>query len=168
MLIHHYNKGTNGNTARGGARMMGSIVLYGWVESAWYLSREEEEGQDQNGSLDESDLDSSSEEAQLVTMAREFRMAGHFPDIDIHLDLGEIGDMRYNINVTRSGNNNTISEKEIRDRILDTLSSSKLPASRRKLSEQTGVDRKRLREVLEKLIQQKKIKVDAKGYSIYK
>lgn len=168
MLIHHYNKGTNGNTPKGGARMMGSIVLYGWVESAWYLSREEEEGRDQNQSLDESDLDSSSEEAQLVTMAREFRMAGHFPDIDIHLDLGEIGDMRYNINVTRSGNNNTISEKEIRDRILDTLSSSKLPASRRKLSEQTGVDRKRLREVLEKMIQQKKIKVDAKGYSIYK
>ena len=169
MVIHHYNKGTNqGSSQRGGARMMGSIVLYGWVESAWYLSREEENGQDSDRAVDESDLDNSSEEAQVVTMAREFRMAGHFPDIDIHLDLGEVGDMKYNATVAKAGNNHTISEREIKDRIIDTLSSSNLPASRRKLSEQTGVDRNRLREVLEKMVQQKKIKVDAKGYSIYK
>lgn len=169
MVIHHYNKGgTTGTAQRGGARMMGSIVLYGWVESAWYLSRDEEDGQDSDRAVDESDLDHSSEEAQVVTMAREFRMAGHFPEIDIHLDLGEVGDMRYNVTVAKSGNNHTISEKEIQDRIMDTLSSSNLPASRRKLSEQTGVERSRLREVLEKMIQQKKIKVDAKGYSIYK
>ena len=169
MVIHHYNKGsTTGTAQRGGARMMGSIVLYGWVESAWYLSRDEEDGQDSDRAVDESDLDHSSEDAQVVTMAREFRMAGHFPEIDIHLDLGEVGDMRYNVTVAKSGNNHTISEKEIQDRIMDTLSSSNLPASRRKLSEQTGVERSRLREVLEKMIQQKKIKVDAKGYSIYK
>lgn len=168
MLIHHYNKGNAGNTQRGGARMMGSIVLYGWVESAWYLSREEEDGHDSDRAVDESDLDRSSEEAQVVTMDREFRMAGHFPEIDIHLDLGEIGDMKYNISVAKSGENHTISEREIQDRIMDTLSSSNLPASRRKLSEQTGIERNRLREVLNKMIQQKKIKVDAKGYSIYK
>ena len=169
MVIHHYNKGTSqGTSQRGGARMMGSIILYGWIESAWYLSRDEENGQDSDRAVDESDLDSSSESAQIVTMAREFRMAGHFPEIDIHLDLGEVGDMRYNVTVAKSGTNHTISEKEIQDRILDTLSSSNLPASRRKLSEQTGVERSRLREVLEKMIQQKKIKVDAKGYSIYK
>lgn len=147
---------------------MGSIVLYGWVESAWYLSREEEDGHDSGRAVDESDLDRSSEEAQVVTMDREFRMAGHFPEIDIHLDLGEIGDMKYNISVAKSGENHTISEREIQDRIMDTLSSSNLPASRRKLSEQTGIERNRLREVLNKMIQQKKIKVDAKGYSIYK
>ena len=168
MLIHHYNKGTTSGIQRGGARMMGSIVLYGWVESAWYLSREEEDGQDPDREMDEADLSNSSEEAQVVTLAREFRMAGHFSDIDVHLDLGEIGDMRYEISVAKAGQNHTISEKEIQDRILDTLSSSNLPASRRKLSEQTGVDRSRLREVLEKMIQQKKIRVDAKGYSIYK
>lgn len=168
MLIHHYNKGTNQGNTRGGARMMGSIVLYGWVESAWYLSREEENGEDQDRAIDESELDSSSGDAQIVTMDREFRMAGHFPVIDIHLDLGEIGDMRYNITVAKSGENHTISEREIEDRIMDTLSSSNLPASRRKLSEQTGIERSRLREVLEKMIKAKKIQATAKGYSIYK
>lgn len=168
MVIHHYNKGNAGMTQKGGARMMGSIVLYGWVESAWYLSREEETGESSDRAVDESDLDSSSEEAQVVTMTREFRMAGHFPEIDIHLDLGEIGDMRYNVSVAKSGDNHTISDKEIEDRIMDTLSGSNLPTSRRKLAEQTGVERKKLREVLEKLVQKKKVKVDAKGYSIYK
>ena len=168
MLIHHYNKGTNQGNTRGGARMMGSIVLYGWVESAWYLSREEENGEDQDRAIDESELDSSSGDAQIVTMDREFRMAGHFPVIDIHLDLGEIGDMRYNITVAKSGENHTISEREIEDRIMDTLSSSNLPASRRKLSEQTGIERSRLREVLEKMVKAKKIQATAKGYSIYK
>lgn len=169
MVIHHYNKGTNAGTSqRGGARMMGSIVLYGWVESAWYLSRDEENGQDTDRAVDESDLDSSSGDAQIVTMDREFRMAGHFPEIDIHLDLGEIGDMKYNITVAKSGENHTISEREIEDRIMDTLSSSNLPASRRKLAEQTGIEKKRLREVLEKLIKQKKVQATAKGYSIYK
>ena len=168
MVIHHYNKGTQGVSQKGGARMMGSIVLYGWVESAWYLSREEEDGNDPDREIDESDLDNSSEDAQIVTMTREFRMAGHFPEIDIALDLGEIGDSKYNVEVAKSGENHTISEREIQDRILDTLGGSNLPTSRRKLSEQTGVEKNRLRDVLNKLIQQKKVKVDGKGYSLYK
>ena len=36
LLVHHYNKGSAGEE-RGGQKMLGSVVLHGWVASAWYI-----------------------------------------------------------------------------------------------------------------------------------
>jgi hypothetical protein len=41
ILVHHYGKG--GEEKRGGQRMLGSATLHGWIESAWYLDRQEAE-----------------------------------------------------------------------------------------------------------------------------
>lgn len=109
MLLHHYNKGGM-NASKGGARMAGSIFLYSWIESAWYLSKEEEEEREES-------IDQSTEDASLkptkVTLGREFRMAGSYPDLDIYLSMGEIGNSDYSVDVAIAGQEVSNIEEDI-------------------------------------------------------
>lgn len=92
MVIHHYNKGSGGNTHwRGGQRMLGSTTLHGWIESAWYLQVMEP---DESQAVQ---VDQISKAPASVIMTREFRNAGHYPKIELKLRMGEFGDPTYEV-----------------------------------------------------------------------
>lgn len=162
MLIHHYNKGgTNNTTAKGGARMMGSIFLYGWIESAWYLTREITDTTSE-------EIDSQSDECAHITLSREFRMAGQFPDIDISFEMGEIGDPYYEVTVELAGQASNNRPQNLQEAIINLLSSRNTPISRRRLAEELGATREKLREALDALLEDKRIIAKGEGFIIYK
>lgn len=163
MVVHHYNKGGNNPQGRGGARMMGSILLYGWIESAWYLSKEDEE------EVNSDAVDNQSEDNTTIAMNREFRMAGQYPSIDISFSMGEVGDPYYEVDVslTSESEQPTSRPQNIQDSILNLLESSNTPVTRRRLSEDLGVPRSKLREALDALIEDKRIKARGEGFSLY-
>lgn len=164
MVIHHYNKGSNQQILRGGARMAGSIMLYGWVESAWYLTKvEEEEEEESTGLLDLSETSGSS----TVTLTREFRMAGGAPDMNIHFEMGEIGNPFYRVTTGPVGESQ-VTIKTLEDEIIELLKNSNSPVTKRALRENLGVDLKTLRKSLDNLIKLKKIVPMNKGYTISK
>ena len=72
-VIHHWRK-SQGNTKRGGQRMLGSTTLHGWVESAWYVQSGEE-----------------------VEVEREFRGAQDPPKIKLKLSLGDMDNNLYSV-----------------------------------------------------------------------
>lgn len=41
MILHHYAKSSSNNPRKGGQRMLGSQAFHGWVESALYLTKDE-------------------------------------------------------------------------------------------------------------------------------
>jgi hypothetical protein len=164
MVVHHYNKGNSNESGRkGGSRMMGSVILYGWIESAWYLSREGEEQEAQvNG---DPMVDESSTKPSVINMSREFRMAGRFPDIDIHIQMGEVGNPYYHVDVTISGE---ASPENIQDSILNLLQSSTVPMTRAAISEQLGLGKTQVKGVLDLLFKNKKIVANNGGFTVYK
>lgn len=163
MVIHHYNKGNQQTSLKGGARMAGSIMLYGWVESAWYLTKEDEEEPPSPGSVDISNASGSS----TVTLSREFRMAGSYPDLDIHFEMGEIGDPLYGVEVTAVGSSR-VTIKTLEDEILLLLGESNTAVSKRAIIENLGVDIRVAKKALEELLKNKKIVAINGGYSISK
>lgn len=166
MLIHHYNKGGTGSSS-GGSRMMGSIILYGWIESAWYLSKEVD-GEEEISIVDNmEDLASVSKEPAVVTMNREFRMTGAYPEIDIHLSMGEMGNPHYEAEVTLAGEK-SIEKSGVREALINLLESSTVPLSRMTLSEKLGLPDKRLKVLLDKLVLDKKLITTDRGFTIYK
>lgn len=84
ILVHHYNKGSAGQ--RGGQRMLGSTTLHGWIESAWYIQAQDP-------------VDGRA----LVTMDREFRGSGLHAKVDVALDIGDAGSMKYDVQVLPHG-----------------------------------------------------------------
>lgn len=94
ILVHHWNK--NSQVKRGGQRMLGSTILHGWIESAWYLSvntGEEEQ---------EEDDDIAKQAANVsLTMEREFRGAGTFPKVDIQVHMKPFGEMGYDVKIEK-------------------------------------------------------------------
>lgn len=164
MVIHHYNKGSNQQTLRGGARMAGSIMLYGWVESAWYLTKtDDEEDLPPNQRVDLSE----SSGASTITLSREFRMSGNYQDLDIHFEMGEIGNPNYRVTVGAAGEPH-VTIKTIEDEILGILSNSNAPVTKRALRENLGDNKNALNKALDSLLKSKKIVSRDKGYTIFK
>lgn len=163
MVIHHYNKGGGQQPLRGGARMAGSVMLYGWVESAWYLTRTEEEEEDPNSNVDFSEASGDA----TVTLTREFRMAGHFPELDIHFEMGEIGNPEYRVTPGGSGSSH-VTIRTLEDEILNLLRNSNAPITKRGLAENLGVDIEATRRAINNLLKDKKIVTMDKGYTIPK
>ena len=158
ILVHHYNKGGS-NQAKGGARMAGSIFLYGWIESAWYLSKEEDDPdpEDIDGSEEESSM-----EPRVVNMSREFRMSGAFPDIDIHISMGEIGSPEYKVDVTLAGKEQE--KLDVDEMVMNILNTSSAPRTSKELRDLLGVPKATLRKVLQELNESKKVTVKDGGY----
>ena len=163
MVIHHYNKGGAG-AIKGGARMMGSIILYGWVESAWYLTKEDD---DEDNSQIDIDVTQQKTEPTVVTLSREFRMASSFPDVDIHLTMGELGDPHYDVDVVPAGKN-VVSKAAIKKDILNMLTMTNASVTSAKVAEGLGMDHKQIRGILEEMAADKSILSTSKGFSIYK
>jgi hypothetical protein len=83
MVVHHWNK--SGSSSRGGQRMLGSVTLHGWVESAVYsLVKNEEEHE--------------------VTIDREFRSFPKPKTLDIRYTMGNPGDDMYEPEIYDDGN----------------------------------------------------------------
>lgn len=164
MVIHHYNKGSNQQALRGGARMAGSVMLYGWVESAWYLTKSDE---DEEAPLNQGADLAESSGASTITLTREFRMAGNYPDLDIHFDMGEIGNPEYHVTVGAAGEPH-VTIKTLEDEILGILRSSNAPITKRALRENLGVELSAIRKALDSLMKDKKIIPMDKGYTISK
>lgn len=80
MLIHHWNK--NGESKRGGQRMLGSTTLHGWTESALYASQ-----------APQTDMGFG------ISVEREFRGGGLLPKLDLAIREGEFGDPTYSVAV---------------------------------------------------------------------
>lgn len=84
MVVHHWNK--SGTSSRGGQRMLGSVTLHGWVESAIYsLIKNEEEHE--------------------VTIDREFRSFPKPKTIGIKYTMGNPGDDMYEPEIDDSAGN---------------------------------------------------------------
>lgn len=144
--------------------MAGSVMLYGWVESAWYLTKTEE-GEDPppNQNIDFSQASGSA----TVTLTREFRMAGQFPDLDVHFEMGEVGTPDYEVTVGGVGSNH-LTIRTLEDEILGQLANSNAPISKRYLAECLGVEPNIIRKAINNLIKLKKIVPQDKGYTIPK
>lgn len=164
MVIHHYNKGTGQQGLKGGARMAGSVMLYGWVESAWYLSKTEDE-EEVPTSTDVDFTESSG--CATVTLSREFRMAGGLPDLDVHFELGAIGDPRYKVTTGLAGVPQ-VTIKTIEEEILNLLGNSTLPLSKRAMMDSLGLDKEAIKKPLDNLLKDKKIVPINNGYAIPK
>ena len=164
MVIHHYNKVSNQQALRGGARMAGSVMLYGWVESAWYLTKSgEDEELPPSQDMDLAESSGSS----TITLSREFRMAGNYQDLDIHFEMGEIGNPSYRVTVGAAGEPH-VTIKTLEEEVLEILRNSNAPVTKRAIRESLGVDMAAVRKVLDNLLKSKKIVPMNKGYTIPK
>lgn len=164
LVVHHYNKGNQQGQLKGGARMAGSVMLYGWVESAWYITKvEEEEEPIPNQAIDYAEASGSA----TVTLSREFRMAGHFPDLDVHFDMGEIGNPQYNVTLGGPGSGH-VTIKTLEGEILNFLANSTVPLSKGTIQDNLGVDSKVLSKALNELVKSKKVVTINGGYTISK
>lgn len=164
LVVHHYNKGNQQGQLKGGARMAGSVMLYGWVESAWYITKvEEEEEPIPNQAIDYAEASGSA----TVTLSREFRMAGHFPDLDVHFDMGEIGNPQYNVTLGGPGSGH-VTIKTLEGEILNFLANSTVPLSKGTIQDNLGVESKVLSKALNELVKSKKVVTINGGYTISK
>ena len=164
LVVHHYNKGSQQGQLKGGARMAGSVMLYGWVESAWYITKvEEEEEPIPNQAVDYAEASGSA----TVTLSREFRMAGHFSDLDVHFDMGEIGNPQYNVTLGGPGSGH-VTIKTLEGEILNFLANSTVPLSKGTIQDNLGVESKVLSKALNELVKSKKVVTINGGYTISK
>ena len=79
MLVHHFNKG--GTSSRGGQRMLGSVTFHAWVQCAIY--NRVVEGK-----------------KNTVSVEREFRSFMAPDDLEISFDLGDPGELAYNVDIS--------------------------------------------------------------------
>jgi len=130
MLIHHYGKG-NADGKRSGQRMLGSTTLHGWVESATYVEVQEPIGK-----------------TAVITMDREFRGAGMYEKVDLHLTQGDFGDYSYSAKlVEHSG-----TDEEAANEILEALRGKDL-MSKTSIAKAAGMSRRHVDKVIAKLME---------------
>lgn len=134
ILIHHWNK--NGNSTRGGQRMLGSTTLHGWIDSAWYL--ESRQGNDEGKAT--------------ITMEREFRGAGMPPKLDISLAMGGMGELGYSITTAES------TATSIEDEIMIVLDNSEAPLSVAAIQRRTGRPMNTVKKTLESMVSAKTVR----------
>lgn len=131
MVVHHYNK--SGEGKRGGQRMLGSAILHGWNESAWYIQAQESvEGQGR------------------ITVDREFRGTSIFDKVDLSIEMGGFGDPLYNVSKAE----HTTTGEEGKEQILGLLETSLGPVSKTALSKSTGLSRRIIDGLTEALCEQ--------------
>lgn len=174
ILVHHYNKGSESN--RGGQKMLGSVTLHGWVESAWYMRRNIEKEKMRNAT----DANLQMDEPSLVIMEREFRQAGSYPEIELAIKMGEYGSSEYQVSaevykedtITRE-DSNLSKQGLVRDILYKTLRQSAIPLTKREwvqsisTEQLMGLSQKKVKDIMDELILDKYVlNLGAKGYVI--
>lgn len=147
VLIHHWNK--NGQSQRGGQRMLGSTTLHGWVESAWYLESVPTLGPKKTDMA-----------AANVVMEREFRGAGLHKKLQVNIQMGAFGKPQYDITVDER------KEQGGEDDITAVLSGSTSPMSIRAIHLATGMTRKALQPMLDAAVSKGSIQKIGERYKL--
>jgi len=140
VLIHHHKKNTQGVTnLRGGQRMLGSVVLHGWVESAWYLSIK--------GGIE--DVEVTGEDVntpggtKTVILEREFRGIGMYPRLDVSITMGDFNSTEYEVDIIKhKKGKGDVNEDEARDVIKNILELRGGKVSVREISKEGGISRR--------------------------
>lgn len=160
MVIHHYNKGTGGGSTGGGQRMMGSITLYGWIESAWYLERDEEKNKG---------------EAAVITMKREFRFDKPQALLDITVKMGGMVNPQdmdavqtYSAEVKELGEDGEEPARDLTHELTNIILTSTKPLSKRKLADMLNLTIPQIAPTLQNLKDNGTIRDNKKGYFIDK
>lgn len=175
LLVHHYNKGTDAN--RGGQKMLGSVVLHGWVESAWYMRRGDKETINDVTNISP---DQQTKNPSSVIMEREFRTAGSYPEIELKIRMGEYMDPYYEVDVDiftgEEANNrkNEIQDEVIKDYIIQILKASSYPLNKKELIGQfylsfpdQKVSQRKIKDVIDSMTSSNELKfLPSKGYYI--
>lgn len=96
LLVHHYNKGSGGEE-RGGQKMLGSVVLHGWVASAWYIKRLPPD----ECPVPQADANKKKEaglsDPTYVVMEREFREFPSDKPLKLGIQMADVGQTGYNV-----------------------------------------------------------------------
>lgn len=166
VIVHHWRK-SQGGARRGGQRLLGSVTLHGWLESAWYISIEGLEGEEAESKLDVStDLNAPSA-TSIISLEREFRGAGVYPKIDLAINIGEFGEPIYDVSVNKHRKRKSKLDKhELSEDILNTLSLRDEPLTASILSEELGVSRKTISLELKRLELARVIRSTKKGWAL--
>lgn len=149
ILVHHYNKGGEGK--RGGQRMLGSTTLHGWIESAWYLQTQEPQGN-----------------KAVVTLDREFRGAGLYPKVDIALDIGEFGNMKYLTTLSEHEAEPSAASEAREQDVLDILAQSTDLMSKSMIAKRSGLSRFMTDKLVDGLLKDKQIYRSGERYGLGK
>jgi len=161
VLVHHWNKG--GQSTRGGQRMLGSTTLHGWVESAWYLKVQGDNGNKQEEDDEGVFVDKPSGEPVSLVIEREFRGAGTYPKVESTIRMGDPGDPMYRVDFKKHvGKGHKSITPDLRADILNILEMSSEKVSQRFLSEETGKGRRAIKQTLDKLKEEGVIITDKK------
>lgn len=134
MLVHHFNKG--GSSSRGGQRMLGSVTFHAWVQSAIY--NRVVEGK-----------------KNTISVEREFRSFMTPDELEICFNLGEPGEMCYDVKVGEKDMSLT-SAIEV---LLDTAQTAT------ELAGSLSISTKELQPILDSLVRLNKITLTGKIYS---
>ena len=128
MLVHHYNKGTG--ESRGGQKMLGSVTLHGWVESAWYMRRNIEKEKER----EVIDANAQIDEPSYIILEREFRQMGSYPEVELSIKLGDYGTPDYEVSAEiydPEGKTQSIDKSSlVRDILYNKLKNSSVPLTR--------------------------------------
>ncbi len=140
MLIHHWNKG--GDSKRGGQRMLGSTTLHGLIESALYLK------------TNPTDIGDAAE----IVMEREFRGTGLHNKLEIQLEMGDMGDPYYKVEVEdyqgdpeESQPTKRANPERMLEEILGAVSQRK-GVTESQIAGNTGYNAKQVRDTLDQMI----------------
>lgn len=145
ILIHHWNKGGDGASKRGGQRMLGSTTIHGWVESAWYVSVHESE-------VDEEEEDvTKARAAARVSVEREFRGAGIHPRVDMSIKMGETGKFTYGVDVEVRKKKGMITEADQEKQVLAIIVTKKYGIDLNDLAKQVGFTREVTTKIVDRI-----------------
>lgn len=169
LLVHHYNKGTDDN--RGGQKMLGSVALHGWVESAWYLRRNPDQPKHSE------DPNQAIKDPASIIMEREFRTAASYPELELKIKMGPFGDSYYDVDVDiydpDKAKESCDEAKEVaKDTIVSILSHTTTCLSLSQLWEDfesqnySKINKKEYRALLDELIKEGSVVKNKKGYLI--
>lgn len=156
MLVHHYNKGMG--EARGGQKMLGSVTLHGWVESAWYMRRNIEKEKER----EVVDANSQIDEPSYIILEREFRQMGSYPEVELSIKLGDYGTPDYEVSAEiydPEGNTKAINKDNlVRDILYNKLKNSSAPMTRGMWIESCspeelmGIPQKKIKTIIDLLV----------------
>lgn len=174
MVIHHYNKSTEAN--RGGQKMLGSVVLHGWVESAWYIRRKDQQEVDETA-----DEFSENNKPTSVIIDREFRTAGSFPELELKIRMGQYQDIYYDVEVevfkgeaAGKGVDDETKDELIKDYLVQVIKAAAYPLNKKELVTQFynvypkgGISQRKIKDAIDQLSTSGDISfLPGKGYYI--
>ena len=135
IVLHHWNKA--GKSERGGQRMLGSVLLHGWVESALYTKVVDEQ-------------------KHIIEVEREFRSFEKPEKVNITFNFGEPGDLHYEALVNKNASADQV------ENLLGNIRRTTVE----ELHTQLGISTRKAKQRLDQLVKDGKATVSGDIYTI--